>query len=149
MKSAGRVLSVRRQKEGRKTEGRTLEALDDNLLRLVFFSLVYRPICFRGVKLAEIALVVVQAMRVLMDDIRRNGVQECAVVRNNEDRRGPRLEVILQPYYLSTRSHLVRIKGYAQASAFKSKLLLGSSSMRSYTHQHGQKSKERKGEKKR
>jgi hypothetical protein len=120
-----------------------LEALDDDLLRLVLFSLVYRPICFRGVKLAEIALVVVQAMRVLMDDIRRNSVEEGAVVRNNEDRRGPRLEVILQPYELSTRSHLVRRKRYAQASAFKSKLLLGSSSMRSYMHQHNQRSKER------
>ena len=63
------------------TQGTYLQMLPVSELRLVFLLEILGTIALGGVELGKVTLVVVETLAVLMDDICRDGVQECSVVR--------------------------------------------------------------------
>lgn len=83
-------------------------------LRLVFLLLLLVSFLTSLVKVGKVALPVVQALRVLVDNVGRDGIEECSVVRSdtssaivriepgeryahNEDGTGPGLEIVFEP----------------------------------------------------
>lgn len=83
-------------------------------LRLVLFLLLLVSFLTSLVEVGKVALPVVQALRVLVDNVGRDGIQECSVVRSdtssvidpdlagetyahNEDGTGPGLEIVFEP----------------------------------------------------